>query len=336
MSALKKYLVDIPVRINIWIRPECQRRQFEVIKKARPSILFIQSDGGRNDEEWQAIYANRKMIDEGIDWDCQVYRLYEEKNNGLYSMAKKTYSLIWNTVDPCILLEDDHIPSVSYFRFCAELLEKYKDDMRIECICGFNHLGVYEDVDSDYFFSRQGSIWGIATWRNRYMQYGDFSYGESAYTMNLLKCRTKHNRIAWRRLNAYAKQSTYEGHVAGNEFWIEFNMYSQNRLQIIPQKNMISNIGATGNSSHSAEINKLPRGIRKVFNSKVYDVDFPLKINDYVIPDVKYEKKRNRIMGYNYSIINFYRKFERFVRILASGDMMLLKKKLKRNIQIEK
>ena len=57
MSALKKYLVDIPVRINIWIRPECQRRQFEVIKKARPSILFIQSDGGRNDEEWQAIYA---------------------------------------------------------------------------------------------------------------------------------------------------------------------------------------------------------------------------------------------------------------------------------------
>lgn len=82
MSALKKYLVDIPVRINIWIRPECQRRQFEVIKKARPSILFIQSDGGRNDEEWQAIYANRKMIDEGIDWDCQVYRLYEEKIMG--------------------------------------------------------------------------------------------------------------------------------------------------------------------------------------------------------------------------------------------------------------
>ena len=101
---MEKYLVDVPVRINIWIRPECQRRQFEVIKKARPSILFIQSDGGRNDEEWQAIYANRKMIDEGIDWDCQVYRLYEEKNNGLYSMAKKTYSLIWKTVYRCILL----------------------------------------------------------------------------------------------------------------------------------------------------------------------------------------------------------------------------------------
>ena len=56
---MKPYLVDVPVKINIWIRPECQRKQFEVIKKARPSILFVTSDGGRNDQEWQLIYQNR-------------------------------------------------------------------------------------------------------------------------------------------------------------------------------------------------------------------------------------------------------------------------------------
>lgn len=56
---MKPYLVDVPVKVNIWTRPECQRKQFEVIKQARPSILFVTSDGGRNEREWQLIYQNR-------------------------------------------------------------------------------------------------------------------------------------------------------------------------------------------------------------------------------------------------------------------------------------
>lgn len=114
---MKPYLVDVPVKINIWIRTECQKKQFDVIKEARPSILFIQSDGGRNQKEWDAIYQNRKLIDEGIDWECTVYRLYEEKNNGLYTMSQKIDQLVWSKVNECIFLEDDQVPAVSYFKF---------------------------------------------------------------------------------------------------------------------------------------------------------------------------------------------------------------------------
>ena len=191
------------------------------------------------------------MIDESIDWDCRVYRLYEAKNNGLYGMAKKTYNLIWKTVDRCIMLEDDLIPSVSFFLFCSELLEKYKDDERIECICGFNNLGKWNKCSSDYFFSRQGSIWGIATWKRVIEQFDDFNYGNDKYIMNLLKKRTRHNPTIWKRLNAYVKEETYEGHIAGTEFFHEFFMYSQNRLQIVPKKNMITNAGVGNTSEHS-------------------------------------------------------------------------------------
>lgn len=128
---MKPYLVDVPVKINIWTRPECQRKQFEVIKQARPSILFVTSDGGRNEREWQLIYQNRKIYDEEIDWDCKVYKLYMDHNLGMYAMGEKRTELIWNTVDRCIMLEDDILPSVSFFQYCAELLEKYKDDERI-------------------------------------------------------------------------------------------------------------------------------------------------------------------------------------------------------------
>lgn len=332
MADKKPWLVDVPVKVNIWVRPECQRKQFDVIKQARPSILFIQSDGGRNEQEWKIINEHRKMFDTEIDWDCKVYKIYADRNYGLYTMGAMRDKILWAHVDRCISLEDDQIPSVSFFRFCAELLEKYKDDERICCICGMNHLGVSSDVASDYFFSRQGSIWGVALWKRTYDQFGKFMYGKDPYIMKLLKQRTKHNPIVWKRICAYAKSSEYEGHVAGDEFFIEFAMYGLNQLQIIPKYNMISNIGCSESAAHSNDIQMLPRGIRKIFNAKLYEMNFPLKHPEYVIPDVEYEKKRNRMMGYNYPVIFWARKVESFILMVRYGKFKQALKKVKNTI----
>jgi hypothetical protein len=335
-QAKKPFLVDVPVKTTIWIRPDCQRKQFEIIKKARPSILFIQSDGGRNEKEWAAIRKNREMFDTEIDWDCKVFRMYEDHNLGMYAMAFKTRDVVWSNVDRCIFMEDDILPSVSFFRYCAELLEKYKDDQRIECICGMNHLGKSENVKSDYFFSRQGSIWGTATWKRVIDERGDYTYGEDPYTMKTLRQRTRRNEIAWKRLSAYSKQAEYEGHVASAEFWHEFNMYAQNRLQIIPKVNMISNIGCTESSAHAAELDQLPKGIRRVFNMKTYEMEFPMKHPKYVMPDIEYEKKRNRIMGYNTPVINLGRKTERVFLMMKNGKFKEIIKKVKGKREVEK
>ena len=325
---MQAYLVDVPVKINIWTRPQCQKKQWEIIKKAKPSILFIQSDGGRNEKEWEAIYENRKMIDESIDWDCKVYRIYEDHNNGMYAMGAKVSKLIWSKVDRCIFTEDDQVMSVSFFRYCAELLEKYKDDLRIECICGVNHLGKCEDVKADYFFSRQGSIWGFATWKRIFEERNNFSYGKDAYVMKLLKSRTKHNKIAYRRLVAYSRGEMFEGHVPASEFWHEFAMYGYNRLQIIPKVNLVSNIGNLTESEHANSANYLPKAYNKIFGVKTYEMDFPLKTTEYVIPDVNYEKKRNRIMAYNHPFISAYRKFVQVFKMICHGDFSKLKSKI--------
>lgn len=301
---MEKYLVDVPVRVNIWIRPECQRKQFEIIKMARPSILFLVSDGGRNEKEWSAIRENRKMIDTNIDWECKVYRLYENSNQGMYTMAKRSHDLIWSKVDRCILLEDDILPTIGFFRYCAELLEKYKDDLRINVICGMNHLEISNKVNSDYFFSRQGSIWGCAMWRRTYEQYGDFEYEKDPYIMNLLKKRTSHNHSFRKKIEAYTTQKIYEGHIPWTEYYFEFSMYGQNQLQIIPKKNMISNIGCTKDATHADKLELLPKKFRQIFQMKTYEPQFPLKHAKYVIPDVEYEIKRNKIMAYNYPLIS--------------------------------
>lgn len=328
---MENYLVDVPVKINVWIRPECQKRQFEVIRKVKPSVLFIVSDGGRNEQEKAIIQSNRKIVEE-IDWKCTVYKLYEEENQGMYAMGKKTHELVWKYVDRCIFLEDDILPSESYFRFCEELLERFKDDERINVICGMNHLGVYQAVNTDYFFSRQGSIWGYATWRRTYEQYSDFTFAKDAYILKLLKQRTRHNRVFWKRIKGYTKNEFYEGHVAWSEFFFEFAMYGHNQLQIIPKKNMICNIGCNEKAAHSDALHKLPHGLRRVFNMKTYQLEFPLKHARYVIPDIYYEKKRNKIMAYNCFFRDCFRKIEMMFLKLKYRDFQGLKQSIQRNI----
>lgn len=333
-ECMDNFIVNVPVKINIWIRPECQQKQWEVIKKVKPSVLFIISDGGRNKKEWDAIISNRKMIDSSIDWKCIVYRMYEEKNNGLYTMIEKLDAFVWDKVDRCIFLEDDQIPSVSFFYYCAELLEKYKDDERIECICGMNHLGISSNVTADYFFSRQGSIWGTATWKRVYELRNKFDYYQDSYIMSLLKERTKHNKHAWDTLENYGKGEKYDGHIPGDEFWREFNMYGHNMLQIIPKRNMISNIGCTNEAAHSGEYESMVKGVRRVFNMPIYELSFPLSHPQYVIPDIDYERKRNRIMAYNSPMISTARRWEGRIHRVKTYGLQYIGKKIKQKLEL--
>lgn len=335
------FLVDVPVRVAVWIRPENQKKQFEILRKARPSILFITSDGGRNEKEWSAIHENRKLFENEIDWCCTAYFLFADKNNGLYTMGGMCRELIWSQVDRCIFLEDDILPSISFFRYCAELLEYYKDDTRISTICGMNHLGTYEEPHSDYFFSRQGSVWGTATWKRVHDMRDGIHYGEDPYVLKLLRQRTRHNKIFWKKIIGYAKDNLYDGHIPGGEFYSELAMYGHNQLKIIPKKNMICNIGYGDNAAHTKGYKYFDSDTKKLFNMKTYELDGPIQHAKYVIPDVYYEKKRNATLGYNDHWATFRHKCERFfLRIKYDGLLGLVggfvKRRLKRTKTYEK
>ncbi len=337
----KPFLADVPVRVNIWIRPECQRRQFEVLKMARPSVMFLISDGGRNEKEWEAIRQNRAIFENEVDWDCKIYKIFEEENNGLYTMSRKGADLIWSKVDRCIFLEDDCIPSVSYFKFCEELLEKYKDDTRVLCICAMNQAQVWEKADSDYFFAERGPITGQATWKRSYMQRDfDLEYGKSQYIMELLKDRISYDKAFLKVLNGYANDSRYGGHIPGGEFFGRLNVYAQNQLYIIPKYNMLSNIGCTENSEHASEYKLLPKAIRKIFNMKTYEYDFPLKHPKYMIADRQYMKYEDEVLCRNRPIFSFFRKVEVLFLFLRykgfSGFFGKIKKRLAKKNRIER
>ena len=319
---MKPFLVDVPVKINIWIRPECQRKQFEVIKKVRPSILFVTSDGGRNPAEWKKIKANRKIYDEEIDWDCTVYKLYMDHNCGMYEMGERRAELIWNKVDRCIFLEDDDIPSESFFRFCAELLDKYKDDYRIYSISGLNYFGEYDRTDNDYFFSGEACIWGIAYWKRSYIQRLTPIPEDNSYELECIKDVASHEKKGYEKIvQGYSTNRYYKGHIASDEFYKNYTRFSEHQLSIIPKYNLISNVGYGEDGAHTDKFSQLPKSVQRIYQLPTYELSFPLKHPRHIVADLKYDRYVNKVLCWNHPVLLFCRRIEHAFRCLVHGDI---------------
>ena len=142
---MKNALVDVAVLILFFNRPNQLSQVFEQVKKARPSRLFLYQDGPRNEKDLPGIEACRKVVAD-IDWECEVHRLYQTRNYGCDPSEYISQKWAFSMADKCIVLEDDDVPSVSFFRFCKELLDKYENDTRISMIAGFNHEETTPDV----------------------------------------------------------------------------------------------------------------------------------------------------------------------------------------------
>ena len=281
----------IPVVLYIWSRPDKLQKVFNRVKEAKPTHLFLISDGAVNNDQtqWELIYKSRQIV-EHIDWECEVHRLYYEKNNGLFNMFKIMSDYVFSKVDRYIFLEDDVVPSLSFFKYCEVLLEKYKDDLRINMVCGMNHIEKYDYPKSDYFFTRgAASIWGFAIWKRTYEQFYKFDFTRDDYIFDTLNQNTHEFKSFQKQLYSYRSNERYNGHLAGPEFFLGLSSFAHNQLSIIPTKNMICNIGYGGGGRNFNNKKLLTTRIARLFDMKIYEYDFPLKHPEYVIEDNRYK-----------------------------------------------
>lgn len=184
---MKPFLVDVPVLILFFNRPEPLSQVFDQVKAARPSTLFLYQDGPRNEKDLKGILACREIVDK-IDWDCEVHRKYQEQNFGCDPSEFISQKWAFSIVDKCIVLEDDDVPSVSFFAFCKEMLDRYEQDTRITMIAGFNNEETTADIPYDYFFSSTFSIWGWASWKRVVDQWDEhYTFLDDSFNMNQLE-----------------------------------------------------------------------------------------------------------------------------------------------------
>lgn len=328
---MKPALVDVSVLILFFNRPQQLSKVFEQVKEARPSKLFLYQDGPRGEHDVPGIKACREIVSQ-IDWDCEVHQLYQEKNYGCDPSEYISQKWAFSMVDKCIVLEDDDVPSVSFFRFCKEMLDKYETDTRISMIAGFNHEEVTPNVPYDYFFTSICSIWGWASWKRVIDQWDEhYTFLNDKFNMKQLSALIKERK--YRDDFIYMCQRHKENGKAYYETIFHASMLFNSGLAIIPTRNMINNLGVTDDSTHFAgSIHTLPKGYRRIFTMKRYDIDFPTKHPRYVIENIKYKNTVYRIMAWGHPWIKISRSFEELFLNLRYGNFTYIGKAIKNRV----
>ena len=210
-----------------------------------------------------------------IDWECEVHHNFQERNYGCDPSEYMAQKWAFSLSDKCIVLEDDDVPSVSFFRFCKELLERYEHDERVQMIAGFNHEEVTPDITDDYFFTTNCSIWGWASWRrviDRWDEHYTFLDDPQAMAQlqQLIHSRRYRNDFITMCRNHRATGKAYY------ESIFHAALLFGSGLCIVPTRNMINNLGVTSDSTHFAgSVYTLPRGYRRIFTMKRHELEFP-------------------------------------------------------------
>lgn len=298
--------MDTPILFIIFNRPDTTARVFAAIRQARPKRLFIAADGPRESRQGEAekCAAARKIV-ENIDWDCEVSKDFSEANLGCKRRVSSAISWFFSNVEAGIILEDDCLPEPSFFPFCAELLEKYKDDGRVMHISGDNFLFGKIKIREDYYFSRLSSIWGWATWRRAWKFYDPDIKSFPAFAAGNKIAKIFPGRFMQKRWLEFF-QTVYEKKLDTWDYQWQYAILEQNGLCINPRANLISNIGFLPEATHTA-------GKRTRFADMPTS---PLKIAAHPAAMEPNEKADQLIMKKNLNMNLLYEFKKRLIKIL--------------------
>ncbi len=246
----------VPVLFIIFNKREETKRVFNVIRDQQPSQFFIAADGPRPEKKGEAEACRyvRDWVLSQIDWECEVKTLFREQNVGCGRGPSEAISWFFEHVSEGIILEDDCLPNDTFFRFSAELLDRYRHNPKISIISGNNFQLVQPMMmEADYYFSLFPSTNGWATWKR---SWDDYEYHIASWpTINQKKFLSTlfgelKYQLFWKRLFDWAYEAKPE------DCWdIQFHYHcmKRNQLAVIPAANLISNIGYGPDATHSKD-----------------------------------------------------------------------------------
>lgn len=259
-----------PVVLIIFNRPEQTARVLEAIARVRPKVLLVVGDGPRKHivGESERVSECRELL-EKIDWPCQVLKNFSPTNLGCRNRVSSGLDWVFSKVEEAIILEDDCLPSPDFFRFTSELLERYRTDDRVGTISGTRSALVSMTSSESYHFSNFPNVWGWATWARVWKNYDASIPGwpdqrSSGMLNNVLATQRGINFWVSALDGAHSKK------IDTWDYQLTFLHWTQNWLAIVPEKNLVSNIGFGPNATHTLNGNSV------FANGSLEKLNFPL------------------------------------------------------------
>lgn len=266
---------NLPILFLVFNRPHTTQRVFEAIRQARPPRLYVAADGPRANREGEVekVKQVRKIVTQ-VDWPCEVKILFREKNLGCKTAVSSAISWFFEHEERGIILEDDCLPHLDFFRFCEELLEYYADDNRVWVITGNNFQDAQVRGNGSYYFSKYSHCWGWASWRRAWEKYevGISFWPEWKKSTDWQKkIPDPVERRYWERPFDWV----YQGKIDTWDYQWTATVWYYGGLTAIPNVNLVSNIGFGSDATHTLSINH-PHANLPVF--PIGDVHHPKEV----------------------------------------------------------
>lgn len=280
--------MQTPVVLIIFNRREAAEKVLAKIREAQPPRLFVVADGPRQNRvsDLENCRAARAVI-ERVDWNCEVLANFAEKNLGCRRRISSGLDWVFAQTEEAIILEDDCVPHPDFFRFCEELLDRYRDDHRVMHIGGTNYQFGRRRFPYSYYFSRYNHCTGWATWRRAWNYFDvEMTLWPELRDRDLLNDILSDARAVadWQR----AFQMVYEGRIDSWAYCWTLSCWAQSGLTVLPSVNLISNIGFNENGSHTRN------RYSKFANMAVQELEFPLQHPPFILRDNEADRYTQR------------------------------------------
>jgi len=275
--------MDTPLLLIHFNRPELTKLQIEALAPIAPTRIWVLCDGPRSDRPDDNVnVAKVRELFQELPWECEIFRIYRDKNLGVSQNISSGMSKFFEHCPYGMILEDDCLPSQSFFTFCSELLVRYEDENSVYAISGYT--GVPRDLDTDYSYlcASYFSCWGWATWRRAWDTFDaeltgfhDKSlWGEICNRLNFgLRPKLYWSRMLKRVSSGCTNSWAYR---------YQLTMWRQHGLAIFPKKNLVENIGFGEDATNTAGL--LSADVRRL------ELDFPLEHPPKIEADVRFDR----------------------------------------------
>lgn len=266
-------------------RFEPTKKVFERIRNAQPPRLYLASNGPRPDVENEGAVVSeiRSWLLNNIDWECDVHTLFREKNLGINESIPGAIDWFFQNEKDGIIVEDDCLPSDSFFDFCEQTLDKYKDNKNVWHISGANSMDItIKNNDYSAYFSKCITFWGWACWADRWKYYTpdsrNFDVSDIAKTFKSIAAQIYWLRIYYRCQNNISDSCDYRWmfDIIGNS--------AGKGICVVPAKNLIKNIGYYGTNYKRKKKSKM------LLHQQNYELE-NINLPDKVVYDDEYDKQ---------------------------------------------
>ena len=244
-----------------------------------------------------------------INWNCKLQLKFNNENLGCKNSVINAIDWFFENEDSGIILEEDCIPNVSFFFYCSELLNKYKNHTKIGCITGVNFQDGQKITNSSYYFSKYNHCWGWATWKKSWEIFDkDMKFWPSMKshdTWNIDGSMSRKEKNYWKDIFDRSYHNNFDSWAYP---WLA-SLWHEEKLTITPEYNLVSNVGFDGLATHTKDrFSKAAKN--KTFNLKNIIHNPLIKIN---IQADRYTFKNHFYETYN---LNLQDKFKQKIKLL--------------------